>query len=101
MLATKNTTAGFFFTDLDLNSFSFLPLFPEEATTGGVGESPADSILTLFLSRSPSASQTSWQRMEDDDNDFIADGSGFGSENLTASDDGRPGFLDGDLFFGR
>ena len=39
--------------------------------------------------------------MEDDDDGFIAGGSGFGSENLTAFDDGRPGVLDGDLFFGR
>ena len=37
--------------------------------------------------------------MEDDDVDFKADGSGFGSENLTAFDDGRPGVVDGD--FGR
>ena len=39
--------------------------------------------------------------MEDDDVGFIAGGSGFGSENLTAFDDGRPGVFDGDLFFGR
>ena len=39
--------------------------------------------------------------MDDDDADFKADGSGFGSENLTAFDDGRPGVLDGDLSFGR
>ena len=38
--------------------------------------------------------------MEDVDVDFNAGGSGFGSENLTAFDDGRPGVLDGDLFFG-
>ena len=39
--------------------------------------------------------------MEDVDVDFNAGGSGFGSENLTAFDDGRPGVLVGDLFFGR
>ena len=97
----KNTATGFFFADFDLDSLSFLPLFPEETTTGGVGETPADSILTLSFSRSPSTSLTSWQRMEDDDADFKADGSGFGSENFTALDDGRPGVLDGDLSFGR
>ena len=93
-------TAGFL-ADLYLEYFPPFPLFPEEATTGGVGESPADSILTLFFSRSPSASRTSWQRMEDDDDGLIAGGSGFGSENLTAFLGGRPGVLDGDLFFGR
>ena len=39
--------------------------------------------------------------MEDDDDGLIAGGSGFGSENLTAFLGGRPGVLDGDLFFGR
>ena len=39
--------------------------------------------------------------MEEDDLDFRADGSGFGSENLTTLFNGRPGVLDGDLFFGR
>ena len=39
--------------------------------------------------------------MEDVDVDFNAGGSGFGSENLTAFDDGRPGVLDGDLSLGR
>ena len=92
---------GGFIADFDLEYFSLFLLFPEETTTGGVGESPADSILTLFFSRSPSASRTSWQRMEDDDDGLIAGGSGFGSENLTAFFVERPGVLDGDLFFGR
>ena len=96
----KKTTAGFIAV-FDLECFSLFLLFPEETTTGGVGEAPADSTLTLFLSRSPSTSRTSWQRMVDDDDGFIAGGSGFGSENLTAFDVGRPGVLDGDLFFGR
>ena len=39
--------------------------------------------------------------MEDDDDGLIAGGSGFGSETLTAFLGGRPGVLDGDLFFGR
>ena len=95
----RNITAGF--ADFDLVYLSFFPLFPEETTTGGVGETPADSILTLSFSRSPSASRTSWQRMEEDDDGLIAGGSGFGSENLTAFLGGRPGVLDGDLFFGR
>ena len=46
----KNTATGFFFADFDLDSLSFLPLFPKETTTGGVGETPADSILTLSFS---------------------------------------------------
>ena len=96
----RKTTAGLFAV-FDLKYFSLFLLFPKETTTGGVGEAPADSTLTLSLSRSPSASRTSWQRMDDDDDGFNAGGSGFGSENLTAFDDGRPGVLDGDLFFGR
>ena len=43
-------TAGFF-ADLYLECFSLFLLFPEETTTGGVGELPADSILTF--SRDP------------------------------------------------
>ena len=39
--------------------------------------------------------------MEEVDVDLSAGRSGFGSENLTALLDGRPGVLDGDLFFGR
>ena len=65
-----------------------------------MGESPADSILIMSFLRLPSASRMSWQRMEEDDVDFNADGSGFGSENLTVLLDGRPGILDGDHFFG-
>ena len=96
----RKTTAGFF-ADFDLKYLSLFPLFPKEATTGGVGESPADSIFTLSFLRLPSASRTSWQRMEEDDVNLSAGGSGFGSENLIALLDGRPGVLDGDLFFGR
>ena len=90
----RKTTAGLFAV-FDLEYLSLFLLFPDEAATGGVGEAPADSTLTLSLSRSPSASRTSWQRMDDDDDGLIAGGSGFGLENLTAF------VVDGDFNLGR